>query len=136
MKDVRKYLVKGLIDKLATVTSLNVYTKIPKGDVSNPINYPFIHIADIRDNDNGDKSNFIYHYNVTLEIVYANLLSKLDLWATIDDVKEIITKCPPFYLDGGFKLMSMVLVDVSENETLINSEELDTAIIELEFIVE
>ena len=93
MKDVRKPLTIGLITAInAKSTGLTVYTKIPKGDITNPISYPYIFIAEIFDIEDGPKNQFMYQYEVTLQIVYRDLTSKLAMWIVVDKIKQIINE--------------------------------------------
>jgi hypothetical protein len=137
MRDVRKQLVIGLITAInAKATGLTVYTKIPKGDASNPISYPYIFIAEIFDTEDGPKNKFMYQYEVTLQVVYKDLTSKLDMWTTVDLIKQIINNDSPFTLTDNFKIMEAILIDTDETEDLVDSQDVDTTIIRINFMIE
>jgi len=131
MKDCRTQLITGLITAIGTKTAIDVYTKVPKS-----IAYPFIYLTDIIDNEDGPKNQFMYSYDVSIEIVYKDLTVKDNLWGTVNDIKGIITNGSPFTLTGGFKIMDMTLIDTTETEDLLNSQEVDTATIRVNFNIE
>ena len=137
MKDVRKQLSIGLITAInAKSTGLTVYTKIPKGDALNPISYPFIYISEIYDYEDGPKNQFMYQYEVVLEVVYKDLNSKIAMWTTVDKIKQTINNNSPFTLTDNFKIMESTLISTEETETLINSQEVSTTIIRMNFQIE
>lgn len=137
MKDVRKQLSVGLIAAIdAKATGLTVYTKIPKGDSSNPMSYPYIYIAEIFDIEDGPKNGFMYQYEVTLQIVYKDLTSKLAMWTTVDLIKQIINNDSPFTLTDNFVIMEATLISTDETADLIGSQEVDTTIIRINFMIE
>ena len=137
MKDVRKPLTIGLITAInAKSTGLTVYTKIPKGDITNPISYPYIFIAEIFDIEDGPKNQFMYQYEVTLQIVYRDLTSKLAMWIVVDKIKQIINNDVPFSLTDNFAIMEATLIDTDETEDLVNSQDVDTTIIRINFMIE
>jgi hypothetical protein len=132
MKDCRTQLITGLITAIdAKSTGLTVYTKVPKS-----IAYPFIYLTDIIDNENGPKNQFMYSYDVSLELVYKDLTDKAAMWTAVDKIKQIINNDSPFTITGGFKIMDMTLIDTTETEDLLNSQEVDTATIRVNFNIE
>lgn len=137
MKDVRTQLVTALIVAItAKATGLTAYTKIPKGDSSNPIVFPFIYIADITDTEDGPKNQFMYSYDMDLEIVYSGLTDKAAMWTAVDKIKQIINNNVPFALTGNFSIMEMTLIDTTETEDLLNSIDVDTTTIRVNFLIE
>ena len=137
MKDCRTELVTALIVAInAKATGLTPYTKVPKGDAANPILYPFIYITDISDVENGPKNQFFYDYDLSIEIVYKNLTDKAAMWATVNSIKEIFCNDSPFDLTGGFEIMQALLIDTTETEDLLNSQDVDTTTIRINFQIE
>lgn len=132
MRDVRTQLVTGLKTAIdAKATGLTFYTKVPKG-----VTYPFINVTEIIDLENGPKNQFMYSYDVSLELVYKDLTDKTAMWAAVDKVKQIINNDSPFTITGNFKIMDMTLIDTTETEDLLNSQEVDTATIRVNFNIE
>jgi len=137
MRDVRKQIVKGLKAAIdAKATGLTVYTKIPKGDATNPISYPYIYLTNIIDSENGPKNQFMYNYDLDIEVVYKNLLDKVAMWDTVDKIKQIINNCEPFTIDDNFKIMAMVLIDTDETEDLVDSQDVDVTRIRVNLDIE
>lgn len=132
MRDCRTELVTALkvaID--AKTTGLTFYTKVPKD-----ISYPFIYVTDISDIENGPKNAFYYEYDLSIEIVYKDLTDKAAMWATVNSIKEIFCNDAPFTLTGGFEIMQALLTDTTETEDLLNSQEVDTTTIRINFQIE
>jgi len=132
MKDCRTSLVTALITAIDTQsTGLTVYTKVPKS-----VSYPYIYITEIIDTEDGPKNIYIYNYDVSLELVYKDLTDKSAMWAAVDLIKQIITNRTPFALTGGFYIMQATLIDTTEAEDLLNSQEVDTTTIRVNFMIE
>lgn len=132
MRDVRKQLAIGLKTAIdAKATGLTFYTKVPKSAV-----YPYIYVAEMFDIENGSKQQFIYEYEVTLQIVYKDLTDKSDMWETVDSIKQIINNNSPFTLTDNFKIMEATLIDTDETIDLVDSQEVDTTIIRINFMIE
>jgi len=132
MRDCRTELITALKTAIdAKSTGLTFYTKVPKG-----VTYPFIHVTEIIDSENGSKQQFMYSYDVSIELVYKDLTDKTAMWSNIDKVKQIITNVTPFAIGGGFNIMAATLIDTSETEDLLNSQEVDVAIIRVNFEIE
>ena len=132
MKDVRKQLMIGLksaVDGLST--GLTFYTKIPKG-----ISYPYIYVAEIFDIEDGSKQQFMYQYEVTLEITYKDITDKTDMWDAVDSLKGLINNNEPFSLTDNFKIMECTLIDTDEIEDLVESQNVDTTILRINFMIE
>ncbi len=132
MKDCRTQLVTAFITAIdAKSTGLTVYTKVPKSVV-----YPYLYLTEIIDIENGNKNQFMYSYDVSLELVYKDLTDKTAMWTAVDLIKQIINNNVPFSLTGGFAIMEMTLVDTTEAEDLLNSQEVDTTTIRVKFDIE
>lgn len=132
MKDVRTSLVTALITAInAKATGATVYTKVPKGVV-----YPYIYLTNIVDSEDGGKNQFMYSYDLDIEVVYKDLTEKTAMWETVDSIKEIINNCEPFALTGGFKINSIELIDTDETEDLVDSQEVDVTTIRVNFDIE
>ena len=132
MRDVRTELVTAFITAInAKATGLTVYTKVPKG-----VNYPFIYLTEITDSENGSKQQYMYSYDVTLEVVYANITDKTAMWSTVDKIKQIINNCEPFALTGNFKINAMTLIETIEREDLLDSQDVDVTEIRVNFDIE
>ena len=138
MKDCRKELIKALITALKTAlgTSIKIYTKVPKGDFSNPVAFPFVYITDIEDSEDGTKSQFIYDYRLTIEIVYSGLSDKAVIWETANKVKGIFNNCVPFALGDDLQIMKTEMTGTSESEDLIGSMEVDVIRVGVNFTIE
>ena len=132
MKDCRTSLVTALITAIdKQSTGLTVYTKVPKS-----VSYPYIYITEIIDTEDGPKNIYIYNYDVSLELVYKDLTDKSAMWIAVDLIKQIITNRTPFTLTGGFYIMQATLIDTTEAEDLLNSQEVDTTTIRVNFMIE
>jgi hypothetical protein len=132
MNDCRTELVTALITAInAQATGLTVYTKVPKS-----VTYPYLYLTEIIDTEDGSKQQFMYSYDVSLELVYKDLTDKTAMWSAVDKVKGIINNKEPFAMSGGFKIMAMTLIDTTEAEDLLNSQEVDTTTIRVNFEIE
>jgi citrate lyase synthetase len=132
MRGCRTQLVTGLITAInAKATGLTVYTKVPKSVV-----YPYLYLTEIIDIENGSKNQFMYDYDMSLELVYKDLTDKTAMWTAVDLIKQIITNREPFSITGGFNIMAMTLVDTTEAEDLLNSQEVDTTTIRVNFDIQ
>lgn len=132
MNDARKQLIIGLKAAIdAKATGLTVYTKVPKS-----ASYPFIYIAEIYDTEDGPKNQFMYQYDVTIQLVYKDLTDKSDMWDDVSTIKELITNRSPFAITGGFSIMDATLIDTDETTDLMDSQEVDTTIIRVNFQIE
>jgi hypothetical protein len=132
MKDCRTQLITGLKTAIdAKSTGLTFYTKVPKSVV-----YPFINITEIIDSENGPKNQFMYSYDVSIELVYKDLTDKAAMWTEVDKVKQIINNDSPFTITGSFIIMDMTLIDTTETEDLLNSQEVDVTTIRVNFNIE
>ena len=137
MKDCRTSLITALITAIdGQATGLMPYTKVPKGDAANPIAYPFIYITDITDVEDGPKNQFMYSYDLDMELVYKDLTDKAAMWTAVDLIKQLINNDVPFALTGGFSIMELTLIDTIETEDLLNSQDVDTTIIRVNFMIE
>lgn len=137
MKDCRTSLITALITAIAAKsTGLTPYTKVPKGDAVNPITYPFIYITNITDDEDGPKNQFIYNYDLDLELTYKDLTDKAAMWTAVDLIKQLINNDVPFALTGGFSIMELTLIDTIETEDLLNSQDVDTTTIRVNFMIE
>lgn len=132
MKDCKTELVTALITAInAQATGLTVYTKVPKSVV-----YPYLYLTEIIDTEDGPKNQFMYGYDVSLELVYKDLTDKTAMWSAVNKIKGIINNKTPFLIGGGFSIMQMTLVDTTEAEDLLNSQEVDTTTIRVNFGIE
>lgn len=132
MKDARTSLITALKTAVdAKSTGLTFYTKVPK-DVS----YPYIWVAEIFDTEDGDKSTFMYQYEITLHITYSNITDKTAMWTAVDKIKQIINNNVPFSLTGNFAIMECTLIDTDEIEDLVDSMDVDTTIIRINFMIQ
>lgn len=132
MRDCKTQLVTAFITAInAKSTGLTVYTKVPKSVV-----YPYLYLTEIIDIENGNKNQFMYSYDMSLELVYKDLTDKTAMWTATDKIKQIINNDVPFSLTGGFAIMEMTLVDTTEAEDLLNSQEVDTTTIRVKFDIE
>ena len=132
MKDCRDELIVGLKTAVdGKSTGLTFYTKIPKG-----VSYPYIWVAEIFAIEDGPKGTFMYQYEVTLHITYDDITDKAAMWVAVDKIKQIINNDVPFSLTGNFAIMEATLIDTDETEDLVNSQDVDTTIIRINFMIE
>lgn len=132
MKDCRTQLITGLKAAIdAKSTGLTFYTKVPKS-----ASFPYIYVSELYDIENGNKKQFMYQYEVTLQVVYKDLTDKTSMWTAVDKIKQVINNDSPFSITGNFKIMEATLIDTDETIDLIDSMEVDTTIIRLNFQIE
>ena len=132
MKDCKTELITGLITAIdAQSTGLTVYTKVPKSVV-----YPYLYITEIIDVEDGPKNQFMYGYDLSMELVYKDLTDKGAMWTAVGKIKGIINNKNPFSIGGNFYIMAMTLIDTTEAEDLLNSQEVDTTTIRVNFDIE
>ena len=124
-------LYDGLIAQGDEATGLTFYTKIPKGVV-----YPYIYVAEIFDIEDGPKGTFMYQYEVTLQVVYSDVTDKTAMWTAVDKIKQIIVEGVPFAITGNFEIMEVTLIDTDETIDLVDSMEVDTTIIRMNFMIQ
>ena len=137
MKDCRKYLLRALISSINGLsTGLIVYSKVPRGDSNNVVQFPYMYITEITDSENGPKNEFHYEYSVTIEIVYAGLNDRTTIWDMADKVKGIINNNVPFLLGGGFEIMQATIGTTNEREDLLGSTDVDVMSININFLIE
>lgn len=139
MRDARKQIVLALITAInAAASGITVYTKVPKGVDGNAalVTYPYIHISEIYQDENGPKNSYFYNYEVLVQVVYKDLHSKVSLWNTVNNILGIVKNDASLTLTDNFETMETRLVSNSETEILTDTGLLDIGLIRIEIVVE
>lgn len=110
MRDARTALVTGLYTQLSAATTTPVHARMPK---SSALQYPYIQIGDIYDEENGTKDSFMYDYDVLINIVHKDLSSLTPFYSDIDAVKGTINNNVPFALPAPFRILESTLTSSS-----------------------
>lgn len=133
MKDIRQILLTALVPALATATSKNVYTRMPKaiGAV-----YPYIYISDIYQEEFGSKTSYIYRLDVLIQIIYQDVDSLVNLFADMNNVLSIVNNGSPFALDSPHKVMSCELNNSTTTEFQTETGTQNVGLIRLLFNIE
>jgi len=113
MKDARTALVTGLYTALTSACNAGVYSRMPKAA---DINYPYIQIGDIYDEENGPKDDFFFNYDVLINVVYKNQSSLAAFYADINNVKSTINNNVPFSIGSEFTILESTLISSSSSE--------------------
>jgi len=113
MKDARTALVTGLYTALTAACNASVYSRMPKAA---DINYPYIQIGDIYDEENGPKDNFFFNYDVLINVVYKDQSSLSAFYADINNVKSTINNNVPFSIGSEFSILESTLISSSSSE--------------------
>jgi len=113
MRDARQALVTGLYTQLSAVTSTPVHARMPK---SSALQYPYIQIGDIYDEENGPKDSFMFEYDVLLNVVHKDISSLTPFYSDIDAVKGTINNNVPFALPAPFRILESTLTSSSNSE--------------------
>jgi hypothetical protein len=130
MRDARKQIVSALITALSEV-GVTVYTKVPKDTA-----YPYIHISEIYQDENGPKNSFFYNYDILIQVVYKDLDSKVSLWNTVNSVLAIVKNDASLSLADDFEVMETTLISNSETEIMTDTGILDIGLIRILIKVE
>lgn len=130
MRDARKQIVSALITALSEV-GVTVYTKVPKDTA-----YPYIHISEIYQDENGPKNSFFYNYDILIQVVYKDLDSKVILWNTVNSVLAIVKNDASLSLADDFEVMETTLISNSETEIMTDTGILDIGLIRILIKVE
>ena len=113
MKDARTALVTGLYTALTAACNASVYSRMPKAA---DINYPYIQIGDIYDEENGPKDDFFFNYDVLINVVYKDQSSLAAFYADINNVKSTINNNVPFSIGSEFSILESTLISSSSSE--------------------
>lgn len=135
MNDPRKIVLKALTTSLAAATGRTVYTKIPKKPPF-VVTYPYIHISDVFMEEDGDKRNYQYKFQILIEVCHKNDISDGGLFDDMDAVCSTINNAVPFALDSPYKIMDMRLVSSTQLETLTETGMVDVGAIRIVIRVE
>ncbi len=130
MRDGRKQIVKSLITALSGV-GVTVFTKVPKDTT-----YPYIHISEIYQDEDGPKNSFFYNYDILIQVVYKDLDSKVNLWNTVNSILGIIKNDASLTLTDDFEVMETTLISNSETEIMTDTGILDIGLIRILIKVE
>lgn len=134
MKDARNALVKALKAALDTACDATVYARMPK---STSINYPYIHISDIYNDEVGPKDSFQFNYDTLIQVVYKDQSSLVDFYDEIDKVVSTVNNNVPFALDSPFRIMESTLLSTSTTEyEEADGSVLNVAAIRINFFIE
>lgn len=136
MTDCREIVLKALYTALGTATGRTIYTKIPKlNNVPTPV-YPYIHISDVFEEEEGTKTNYQFKFQILIEVCHKDELSDIPLFNDIKAVKTLINNSVPFALSGGFAIMDMRLVNSTQIEVLTDTGMVDVGAIRITMRVE
>ena len=137
MKDARKQIVKALIDAIAVkIPGITCFTIKPKVVDGGNASYPYIYISDIYQLENGQKTNFMYNYEVLIQIVHKELNTKLNLYSQMSEVVAIIANKRDISLGTEFNLMQIRLVSSSESEILTDTGTLHLGLVRFSLDIE
>jgi hypothetical protein len=113
MKDARQALVTGLHTALTAACNASVYSRMPKAA---DITYPYIQIGDIYDEESGPKDQFLFNYDVLINVVYKDQSSLTAFFADINNVKSTVNNNVPFSIGSGFRIIESTLTTASTTE--------------------
>lgn len=133
MTDCREIVLKALFTALGTATGRTIYTKIPKQAA--PI-YPYIHISDVFEEEEGTKTGYQYKFQILIEVCHKDELSDKSLFDDMSAVCGLINNGVPFALSGGFAIMDMRLVSSTQIEVLTDTGIVDVGAIRIVLRVE
>lgn len=133
MTDCREIVLKALYTALGTATGRTIYTKMPKQAA--PI-YPYIHISDVFEEEEGAKNGYQFKFQILIEVVHKDELSDIPLFNDMKAVKTLINNAVPFALSGGFAIMDMRLVSSTQIEVLTDTGMVDVGAIRITMRVE
>jgi hypothetical protein len=113
MKDARQALVTGLHTSLTDACNASVYSRMPKAA---DITYPYIQIGDIYDEESGPKDQFLFNYDVLINVVYKDQSSLTAFFADINNVKSTVNNNVPFSIGSDFRIIESTLTTASTTE--------------------
>ncbi len=133
MKDVRAPLIKALIPAILTATGKTAYTRMPKAE---EIQYPYIQISDIFQEEVGAKTKKEYLLDVLINIVYQNADSLLPFFTDMNNILSFVDNDEPFALESPFQILECQLNNSSTSEFETETGVQNVAAIRLWFYVE
>lgn len=133
MTDPRKAVLKALVAAMATATGKTVYAKIPKQDT---VIYPYVLISDVYMEEDGQKNNYQYTFQILVEIVYKNTTSDDALYTDMAAITGIINNAVPFALDSPYQVMDLRLNNTAKTEVLTDSGMVDVGTVRMILRVE
>lgn len=133
MKDIRQILLTALVPALATATSRNVYTRIPKAAGAT---YPYIYISDIYQEEIGPKTSYIYQLDVLIQVIYQDVDSLTGLFTDMNNVLSIVNNGSPFALSSPHKVLSCELNSSTTTEFQTETGTQNVGLIRLLFNIE
>ena len=131
MRDARKQIVAGLIALInAKISGVTVYTIVPKTAA-----YPYIYISDIYQTDESSKNEKHYDYETLIQVVYKDIVSKVDLWSKMNSVVSIINTRKDLVLTDNFTCEYLHLLQASEEEVLTDTGRLHIGLIRFKIVI-
>lgn len=139
MRDCRYQIVKALITKINEVLpNLEVYTAAPKPVNNNGVKleYPYIYISDINQDEDGPKAHFYYSYTLLIQVVHKDEASKVDQWSNVGKVVGLINNGEDLDLDDDFEVMDFTLESNTEQEIQTDTGVLSIGLIRCKMNIE
>lgn len=133
MKDLRAPLIKALIPAIKTATGKDAYTRMPKAE---NIQYPYIQISDIYQEEVGAKTKKEYLLDVLINVVYLDVSSLVPFYTDINNIMSFVDNDEPFPLESPFKILECQLNNSSTTEIEKDTGVENVAAIRLWFYVE
>lgn len=137
MRSCKKELLTALVTAIKTaLPTMIVRTKLNDFDTSDDTAYPYIYIGNVYQTETGPKTFYIYDVEVEAQVVYKDVTSLTDLYATQNSVLGILTKETPFALTNNFEIIETTLINSNDVEIKIETGTLNIGLIRIRFRIE
>lgn len=137
MRNCKSELLTALVAALKTaISGMKVRTKINDFDISDNAAYPYIHISDAYQLENGPKNYHSYELEVLINVVYKDLTDLGALYTAQNSVLGLFNIPESLTLTNNFKVQETVLISSTDTEVKIDTGTLNIGLIRMRFTIE
>ncbi len=137
MRNCKGELSTALVAALkAAITGMKVRTKLNDFDVSDNTAYPYIHISDVYQNENGPKNYHSYDLEVLINVVYKDITDLGALYTAQNSVLGLFNIPQSLTLTNNFKVQETILVSSTDTEIKTDTGTLNIGLIRIRFTIE
>lgn len=136
MRNCKTELLTAFIAELKTaLPTFTIRTKINDFDTSDDSAYPYIHITEVYQNEDGPKPYYRYPVEMLVQVVYKDITDLGDLYTTQNAVLGTLDNPKPFTLTNDFEIIETELLSSNDTEIQIDSGILNIGLIRVRFTI-
>jgi len=137
MRNCKGEVLTALVAAIkAAIPGMKVRIKLNDFDASDNRAYPYIHISDVYQNENGPKNYHSYDLEVLINVVYKDITDLAALYTAQNSVLGLFNIPESLTLTNSFKVQETILVSSTDTEIKTDTGTLNIGLIRIRFTIE